>query len=173
MQQQQQSRLEKLFSTIHLIYHRNKNQHGKTAWWKWLSILRRSLLKLLSAPRNNNEQRQMRISKYLHTHVIPKAFVYVLFLFICIIFDSNLDSNLIFCDLYIQCILNCRRRWPVFYPWYRPLSRPRPDEEDHPSPPTIGEFRSQRSNNKATINIHDGEEGGRRQRFRDAHPSCR
>ncbi|OKL56751.1 hypothetical protein UA08_07881 [Talaromyces atroroseus] len=72
-----QSRLQKTFSTVHLVYHRNKNQHGKTAWWKWLSILRRSLLKLLLLhPAEKNKKRQiMLISKYLHTQVIPNAYV--------------------------------------------------------------------------------------------------
>lgn len=69
------SRLEAVFSTVHLIYHRNKNQHGGTAWWKWLSILRRSLVRLIDA--SGNEKRCMNISRYLHTRVVPKAYVYV------------------------------------------------------------------------------------------------
>ncbi|PYI23312.1 hypothetical protein BO86DRAFT_50918 [Aspergillus japonicus CBS 114.51] len=42
--------LEKLFaihSILHLIYHRNKNQHGNTKWWKWLAILKRTTRKLV------------------------------------------------------------------------------------------------------------------------------
>ncbi|KAJ5394112.1 uncharacterized protein N7487_011753 [Penicillium crustosum] len=31
-------------STLHLIFHRNKNQHRRTKWWKWLSILKRATL---------------------------------------------------------------------------------------------------------------------------------
>lgn len=70
-----QSRPEAVFSTVHLIYHRNKNQHGGTTWWKWLSILRRCLVRLIDAVAN--EKRCMNISRYLHTRVIPKAYLYV------------------------------------------------------------------------------------------------
>ncbi|KAE8348170.1 hypothetical protein BDV28DRAFT_106726 [Aspergillus coremiiformis] len=28
-------------SMLQLIYHRNKNQHGKARWWRWLSVLKR------------------------------------------------------------------------------------------------------------------------------------
>ncbi|EED12546.1 conserved hypothetical protein [Talaromyces stipitatus ATCC 10500] len=69
----EQSLLETLFSTVHLIYHRNKNQHGGTAWWKWLSILRRCLLKLIGS--TGNEKKCMNISRYLHTRVIPMGYV--------------------------------------------------------------------------------------------------
>ncbi|CAP80097.1 Pc12g04700 [Penicillium rubens Wisconsin 54-1255] len=31
-------------SMLHLIFHRNKNQHRRTKWWKWLSILKRATL---------------------------------------------------------------------------------------------------------------------------------
>ncbi|CAI7583726.1 unnamed protein product [Penicillium viridicatum] len=31
-------------STLHLIFHRNKNQHRRAKWWKWLSILKRATL---------------------------------------------------------------------------------------------------------------------------------
>ncbi|KGO63663.1 hypothetical protein PITC_072160 [Penicillium italicum] len=33
-------------SMLHLIFHRNKNQHRRTKWWKWLSILKRATLDL-------------------------------------------------------------------------------------------------------------------------------
>uniref|UniRef100_A0A093X9M5 Ribonuclease MRP protein subunit rmp1 n=1 Tax=Talaromyces marneffei PM1 TaxID=1077442 RepID=A0A093X9M5_TALMA len=68
-----QSLLETLFSTVHLIYHRNKNQHGGTAWWKWLSILRRCLVKLVDGA--GNEKKCMNISRYVHTRVIPRAYI--------------------------------------------------------------------------------------------------
>ncbi|KAJ5139102.1 uncharacterized protein N7515_003950 [Penicillium bovifimosum] len=34
-------------SVLHLIYHRNKNQHHRAKWWKWLSILKRATLNLI------------------------------------------------------------------------------------------------------------------------------
>jgi hypothetical protein len=158
-----QSRIERAFTTIHLVYHRNKNQHGKTAWWKWLSILRRSLLKLrllhsAAAPRNEkneknekNKKRQiMHISKYVHIHVIPKAYVYVLFMSF-LRFVSNLIRI-----LYMQCILDCRRRWPVLYTRYRSLGRARADEENHPSTATAT-TKAARDKSVAST-IHHGED---------------
>ncbi|KAF8538221.1 hypothetical protein BDD12DRAFT_885819 [Trichophaea hybrida] len=33
---------------LHLLFHRNKNQHRLLKWWQWISTLRRNLNKLLS-----------------------------------------------------------------------------------------------------------------------------
>lgn len=68
------SRVEEVSSKIHLIYHRNKNQHGPAAWWRWLSMLRRTLLKLLATTQH---EKQAHISKHLHANIIPKCYVYV------------------------------------------------------------------------------------------------
>ena len=32
---------------LHLLFHRNKNQHRSAPWWKWLALLRRAVRKLL------------------------------------------------------------------------------------------------------------------------------
>ncbi|KAK2794952.1 hypothetical protein FQN52_006831 [Onygenales sp. PD_12] len=34
--------LKAIHTSLHLLYHRNKNQHRSTKWWKWLSMLRRA-----------------------------------------------------------------------------------------------------------------------------------
>ncbi|KAK2743085.1 hypothetical protein FQN55_007536 [Onygenales sp. PD_40] len=34
--------LKAIHTSLHLLYHRNKNQHRNTKWWKWLSMLRRA-----------------------------------------------------------------------------------------------------------------------------------
>ncbi|KAL3469389.1 hypothetical protein BJX99DRAFT_268278 [Aspergillus californicus] len=36
----------RIHSILHLVYHRNKNQHGRTKWWKWLSVLKRTVWNL-------------------------------------------------------------------------------------------------------------------------------
>ncbi|KAJ5902487.1 hypothetical protein N7495_003015 [Penicillium taxi] len=41
-----QQELLEVHSILHLIYHRNKNQHQRTKWWKWLSMLKRISLDL-------------------------------------------------------------------------------------------------------------------------------
>lgn len=80
------AQLEKIYATLHLAFHRNKNQHGKCAWWKWLAILRRTVLKLLNAA-ERQEQPQRRdsiadvvrnLAAYLNDHVIPRCYLYVL-----------------------------------------------------------------------------------------------
>ena len=35
-------------SVLHLVYHRNKNQHQRAKWWKWLAMLKRATLDLAS-----------------------------------------------------------------------------------------------------------------------------
>ncbi|KAI5284130.1 hypothetical protein KEM54_001574 [Ascosphaera aggregata] len=42
------STISAIHTTFHLIFVRNKNQHSHAKWWKYLSLLRRSLRSLLS-----------------------------------------------------------------------------------------------------------------------------
>ncbi|KAH8689709.1 hypothetical protein BGW36DRAFT_433709 [Talaromyces proteolyticus] len=65
-------RVEEVSSKLHLVYHRNKNQHGRSAWWRWLSMLRRTLLKLLSTTQYEGQEC---ISEYLHAYIIPRCYV--------------------------------------------------------------------------------------------------
>lgn len=53
-------------SILHLIFHRNKNQHRRTKWWKWLSILKRATLDLARSG----------VKSHLATHVIPRCYMY-------------------------------------------------------------------------------------------------
>ncbi len=39
--------LQEVSKLLQLVFHRNKNQHRLAKWWKWLSILKRSVRKLL------------------------------------------------------------------------------------------------------------------------------
>ncbi|CAG7940880.1 unnamed protein product [Penicillium nalgiovense] len=52
-------------SMLHLIFHRNKNQHRRTKWWKWLSILKRATLDFARPG----------VKSYLATHVIPRCYI--------------------------------------------------------------------------------------------------
>ncbi|KAH8431217.1 uncharacterized protein LDX57_008879 [Aspergillus melleus] len=69
-----------VYSTLHLIFHRNKNQHGKTKWWKWLSILKRATLSLARSLRHEalrssaNETSSM-YRQYLATDTIPRCYL--------------------------------------------------------------------------------------------------
>ncbi|KAL4976196.1 hypothetical protein BDW66DRAFT_59310 [Aspergillus desertorum] len=42
----EEDELFRIYSMLHLISHRNRNQHGRTKWWKWLSILKRAVRNL-------------------------------------------------------------------------------------------------------------------------------
>lgn len=53
-------------SMLHLIFHRNKNQHRRTKWWKWLSILKRATL----------DSARSGVTTHLATHVIPRCYMY-------------------------------------------------------------------------------------------------
>jgi ribonuclease MRP protein subunit RMP1 len=53
-------------SMLHLIFHRNKNQHRRTKWWKWLSILKRATLDFARSG----------VKSHLATHVIPRCYLY-------------------------------------------------------------------------------------------------
>ncbi|KAJ5470867.1 hypothetical protein N7530_008224 [Penicillium desertorum] len=52
-------------SMLHLIFHRNKNQHRRTKWWKWLSILKRATLDFARSG----------VKSHLATHVIPRCYL--------------------------------------------------------------------------------------------------
>ncbi|KAJ5173965.1 uncharacterized protein N7500_001896 [Penicillium coprophilum] len=52
-------------STLHLIFHRNKNQHRRTKWWKWLSILKRATLDLARSG----------VKSHLANHIIPRCYI--------------------------------------------------------------------------------------------------
>ncbi|PKY06899.1 hypothetical protein P168DRAFT_120958 [Aspergillus campestris IBT 28561] len=68
-----------VYSVLHLVFHRNKNQHGKTKWWKWLSLLKRATMNLLKslecelAP-SRSKSIVDKHAKHLATSVIPKCY---------------------------------------------------------------------------------------------------
>lgn len=60
-------------SILHLIFHRNKNQHTRAKWWKWLSMLKRTTSDLARpglTPAVAESYRQ-----HLARNLIPKAYV--------------------------------------------------------------------------------------------------
>ncbi|KAJ5715046.1 uncharacterized protein N7483_012227 [Penicillium malachiteum] len=57
-------------SILHLIYHRNKNQHKRTKWWKWLSMLKRITSQLESLDSAAAERYQ----QHLAAHLIPRCY---------------------------------------------------------------------------------------------------
>lgn len=73
-------KINAIHSMLHLIYHRNKNQHGTSKWWKWLSILKRASLKLLKAlecdtPYNRPNLPVDTYKEYLAIYAIPRCYL--------------------------------------------------------------------------------------------------
>ncbi|KAJ5204057.1 uncharacterized protein N7498_004936 [Penicillium cinerascens] len=59
-------------SVLHLIYHRNKNQHQGAKWWKWLSMLKRTTWDLgsMDPTKAASSYRQ-----HLASHLIPRCYL--------------------------------------------------------------------------------------------------
>ncbi|KAJ6023261.1 uncharacterized protein N7446_013620 [Penicillium canescens] len=53
-----------IHSILHLIFHRNKNQHRGAKWWKWLSALKRATLDLA----RSGAQAHL-------AHIVPRCYV--------------------------------------------------------------------------------------------------
>lgn len=50
--------LHQEYRYIQLVYHRNKNQHGATHWWRHFNILKRSISQILRQCQYNKIERQ-------------------------------------------------------------------------------------------------------------------
>ena len=69
-------------SMLHLVFHRNKNQHGRTRWWKWLSILKRLTLNLAKSLEqkssllySENDSPVDMYKRHLAMHVAPRCYL--------------------------------------------------------------------------------------------------
>ncbi|KAL4926533.1 uncharacterized protein BDV17DRAFT_154983 [Aspergillus undulatus] len=71
--------LLRVHSIIHLIFHRNRNQHGRTKWWKWLSILKRTVWNLVTSlsPSDEGDFRASAESsrRFLADRILPRCYV--------------------------------------------------------------------------------------------------
>lgn len=68
--------------TLHLIFHRNKNQHRKSKWWKWLSMLKRvtsNIARSLENPPLSPGMTSLAevYRQYLASHIAPRCYLYV------------------------------------------------------------------------------------------------
>lgn len=64
---------------LHLIYHRNKNQHRQAKWWKYFSILHRrcnQLVVLTNSKDHDNSTKIASIAHYLVIKLIPTCYNY-------------------------------------------------------------------------------------------------
>lgn len=68
-------------AVLHLIYHRNKNQHQPAKWWKWLSRLKRTAGDLGSQEASVAIQAAQK--QYLAAHLIPRCYLYEALSYTC------------------------------------------------------------------------------------------
>lgn len=73
-----------IHTLLRLIHHRNKNQHRKSKWWKWLSTLNRTVWKLVQAVEAEQSSPGItqsaslsveRYKEYLAVHTIPRCYL--------------------------------------------------------------------------------------------------
>ncbi|KAI5849481.1 hypothetical protein DFP73DRAFT_295400 [Morchella snyderi] len=57
---------------LHLLFHRNKNQHRSGKWWKWFGMLRRSIRKLLN-PSEEDGDANKRV-EYMRRVLVPSCY---------------------------------------------------------------------------------------------------
>lgn len=61
-------------SVIELIYRRNKNQHRRSLWFRWLAILRRNLFKvILDNPNASPKILRMRLD-FVEQAIVPQCY---------------------------------------------------------------------------------------------------
>lgn len=60
---------------LRLLFHRNKNQHRQAKWWKWFSMLKRSVGKLIVELEASDVTRQTARVNYMRAHLLPHCYV--------------------------------------------------------------------------------------------------
>lgn len=66
--------IQAVHAVLHLISHRNKNQHQRAKWWKWLSRLKRTAVELGS--QNAGVAIPAAYKQYLSMHLVPRCYLY-------------------------------------------------------------------------------------------------
>jgi len=67
--------LQAVSDILHLLHHRNKNQHRQSAWWKWLSMLKRCVVKLISELGEKNTKRTQARVLYMKDVLFPRSYL--------------------------------------------------------------------------------------------------
>lgn len=68
--------LRKVTDILKVVYLRNKNQHRLTKWWKWLSILKRSLQAVGNDFQRNDYRGISTRLSHLRESLIPRCYTY-------------------------------------------------------------------------------------------------
>ena len=67
--------LQKASKLVHLLYHRNKNQHHHALWWKWLSMLQRSVAKLTRALEKSKDEQATTRMRHMNDVLLPGCYL--------------------------------------------------------------------------------------------------
>ena len=70
--------LTEVLNAINLLYLRNKNQHRVTKWWKWFSVLKRCMTKLIQELTYALTTRFHARLNHLRDRLIPRCYLYAL-----------------------------------------------------------------------------------------------
>ncbi|KAI9718972.1 MAG: hypothetical protein M1812_003857 [Candelaria pacifica] len=65
--------LQEAAGILHLLSHRNRNQHRVSKWWRWFSMLRRSVGKFLCELHSSDGKRSIARLEYMREILIPKC----------------------------------------------------------------------------------------------------
>lgn len=68
------SQLQGVSQILHLIHHRNRNQHRHSHWWKWLAMLKRSIARLITEIVQGNVERASVRMKYMNDLLLPRCY---------------------------------------------------------------------------------------------------
>lgn len=67
--------LKEAYHILNLLNHRNKNQHRRDGWWKWFSMLRRAVGRLVREREENNDTRVQSYVAFMNDHLFPNCYL--------------------------------------------------------------------------------------------------
>lgn len=69
------AQLQAVLDILHLLQHRNKNQHRHSIWWQWMSMLKRCVGKLIIELTGQDIKHAQARVLYMRKYLIPKCYL--------------------------------------------------------------------------------------------------
>lgn len=66
--------LQNEYSILHLLYHRNKNQHRALCWWKYLNMMHRHLRSILKLHGSNSPEVVRAVQEFQRRKILDKSY---------------------------------------------------------------------------------------------------
>lgn len=60
---------------FHLLHHRNKNQHRHSKWWRWFSLLKRCVSRLIQEVQARDNLRVQARLEYMNQVLLPRCYL--------------------------------------------------------------------------------------------------